>query len=60
MLEQDAGLRQQVAEQLQIDTTDPQVIIQALVNQFNAADQENADQPAEEASSKHQTKQKLG
>ena len=50
MLEQDAGLRQQVAEQLQIDTTDPQVIIQALVNQFNAADQENADQPAEEAS----------
>ncbi|MDZ8189898.1 MAG: tetratricopeptide repeat protein [Nostoc sp. ChiSLP02] len=37
-LEQDANLVQQVAQQLGIETTDPQVIIEALINQFNAAD----------------------
>ncbi|MBN3869893.1 tetratricopeptide repeat protein [Nostoc sp. JL33] len=38
MLEQDADLVQQVGQQLGIEATDPQVIIKALINQFNAAD----------------------
>lgn len=37
MLQQDPSLVQQIAEQLQIETTDPQVIIEALVNQFHGA-----------------------
>ncbi|MBG1268013.1 tetratricopeptide repeat protein [Nostoc sp. WHI] len=37
-LEQDADLVQQVGQQLEIETTDPQVIIEPLINQFNAAD----------------------
>lgn len=54
MLQQDSGLLQQISEQLQIETTDPQVIVQALVNQFNAANPssvEEAENPssAEEA-----------
>ncbi|MFN6496601.1 MAG: tetratricopeptide repeat protein, partial [Nostoc sp. DedQUE01] len=36
-LQQDANLVQQVAQQLGIETSDPQVIIEALINQFNAA-----------------------
>ncbi|MBL1203582.1 MAG: tetratricopeptide repeat protein [Nostoc sp. GBBB01] len=36
-LQQDANLVQQVAQQLGIETSDPQIIIEALINQFNAA-----------------------
>lgn len=37
MLEQDELMRQQLAEQLGVDTDDPQLIVQALVNQLYAA-----------------------
>ena len=40
MLQQDENLRLQVAQQLGIETNDPQIIIQALLNQFSAANQE--------------------
>ena len=40
MLQHDENLRPQVAQQLGIETNDPQIIIQALLNQFYAADQE--------------------
>jgi hypothetical protein len=39
MMQQDETLCQQVAEQLGLETTDPQVIIQALINQYHAANQ---------------------
>lgn len=39
MMQQDETLCQQVAEQLGLETTDPQVIIQALINQYQAANQ---------------------
>ncbi|MBO3462795.1 hypothetical protein G7B40_001880 [Aetokthonos hydrillicola Thurmond2011] len=41
MLQNDEHLRLQIAQQLGIETDDPQVIIQALVNQFNGANQES-------------------
>jgi hypothetical protein len=39
MLHQDESLRQMIAQQLGIETDDPEVIIEALINQFNAANQ---------------------
>ncbi len=39
MLQQDPLLVQQLAQQLQIETTNPEVIIETLVNQFNSANQ---------------------
>lgn len=38
-LQQDDNLRHLIAQQLGIETDDPQVIVEALINQFNAADQ---------------------
>ena len=40
MLQHDENLRLQVAQQLGIETNDPQIIIQVLLNQFSAANQE--------------------
>jgi hypothetical protein len=37
MLQQDENLCQQIAQQLALETNDPEVIIQALINQFYAA-----------------------
>ena len=37
LMQQDVNLRSQIAEQLGIETDDPQVIVQALVNQHHAA-----------------------
>ncbi|QLE55186.1 hypothetical protein [Nostoc sp. TCL26-01] len=39
MLQQDENLRQQIAEQLAIETDDPQVIVETLMNQYYAASQ---------------------
>jgi len=39
MLQQDENLRKQMAEQLAIETDDPQVIVETLVNQYYAASQ---------------------
>jgi hypothetical protein len=43
MLQQDENLRQQMAEQLSIETDDPQVIVETLVNQYYAASESNTD-----------------
>ncbi|MBD2740655.1 tetratricopeptide repeat protein [Coleofasciculus sp. FACHB-1120] len=51
MLQQDNGLLQQISEQLQIETTDPQVIVQALLNQFNAANPPSAEEAETPSSS---------
>ncbi|ABA21832.1 conserved hypothetical protein [Trichormus variabilis ATCC 29413] len=40
MLQEDENLRQQIAEQLAIETDDPQVIVEALMNQYYAASQQ--------------------
>ncbi len=40
MMQQDETLAEQIAEQLGLETKDPQVIIQALINQYHAANQE--------------------
>lgn len=37
LMEQDVNLRSQIAEQLGIETDDPQAIVQALINQHHAA-----------------------
>ncbi len=42
MLQQDETLCQQVAQQLEIETDNPEVIIQALVNQYNEANEASA------------------
>ncbi|MBW4567729.1 MAG: hypothetical protein KME31_06795 [Tolypothrix carrinoi HA7290-LM1] len=39
MLQQDESLRQQISQQLGIETDDPQLIVQELFNQFQAANQ---------------------
>ncbi|WP_414549411.1 hypothetical protein [Anabaena sp. CCY 0017] len=39
MLQQDQSLRQQIAQQLAIETDDPQIIIQELINQYHAPSQ---------------------
>lgn len=41
-LQQDPTLVQLLAQQMGVETTDPQVIIEALINQFNTANQEAA------------------
>ncbi|SRR5579883_713347 len=41
LLQQDENLRQQIAQQVGIETDDPQLIIQALLNQFHAANQDS-------------------
>ena len=43
-LEQDPNLVQLLAQQVGIETTDPQVIVEALINQFNAANQSAIDE----------------
>ncbi|WP_082803687.1 MULTISPECIES: hypothetical protein [unclassified Anabaena] len=43
MLQQDETLRQQIAQQLALETDDPQVIIQTLINQYHAASQSTTD-----------------
>jgi hypothetical protein len=45
LLQQDPNLVQQLAQQLQIETTDPHEIIQTLVNQFQSANQASVDEP---------------
>ncbi|BAY34108.1 hypothetical protein NIES2107_60130 [Nostoc carneum NIES-2107] len=49
MMQQDENLCQQVAQQLGLETTDPQVIIQELINQYHAANQAATEQGATEA-----------
>lgn len=44
MLQQDQNLRQQIAQQLTIETDDPQLIVQELINQYHASSQPNTDQ----------------
>lgn len=44
MLQQDETLVQQLTQQLQIDTTDPQAIMEALINQANALAQSPVDE----------------
>lgn len=44
MLQQDENLRRQMSEQLAIETDDPQVIVETLVNQYYAASQSNTDE----------------
>lgn len=44
MLQQDENLRQQMAQQLAIDTDDPQIIVDALLNQFYTAGQSTTEQ----------------
>ncbi|MEA5619273.1 hypothetical protein VB711_15705 [Cronbergia sp. UHCC 0137] len=41
MLQQDGNLRQQIAQQLEVETDDPEVIIQTLINQWEASESEN-------------------
>ncbi|MBD2253812.1 hypothetical protein [Nostoc parmelioides] len=43
MLQEDENLRQQIAEQLAIETDDPQVIVEALMNQYYAASQQTTE-----------------
>lgn len=43
-LQQDETLRQDIAQQLGIETDDPQVIVQEIVNQFTAANQATTDE----------------
>jgi hypothetical protein len=44
MLQQDENLRQQMAQQLAIETDDPQIIVDALLNQFYTAGQSTTEQ----------------
>ena len=44
MLQEDQKLRQQISQQLAIETDDPQLIIQELINQFHTPSQSNTDQ----------------
>ncbi|NMG11167.1 hypothetical protein [Brasilonema sp. UFV-L1] len=46
LLQQDENLRNQVAQQLGLQTDDPEIIIQALLEQYQAASESNAN-PAE-------------
>jgi hypothetical protein len=43
LMQQDENLRQMIAQQLGIETNDPQAIVQALINQFQTANQSNSD-----------------
>ena len=44
LMQQDENLRQLVAQQLGIETDDPQLIIQGLIDQFHAANQSTTEQ----------------
>ncbi|MDJ0796907.1 MAG: hypothetical protein QNJ51_08715 [Calothrix sp. MO_167.B12] len=44
MLQQDRNLCQQIAQQLGLDTEDPERIIEGLINQFNEENQSNTDE----------------
>lgn len=44
MLQQDENLRQQIAEQLAIETDDPEIIVQELINQYYAPSESSTDQ----------------
>lgn len=48
MLQQDENLRQQVAEQLAIETDDPEVLIQALIDQLQANGESASEEEEEE------------
>ncbi|MBH8565151.1 hypothetical protein I8748_23700 [Nostoc sp. CENA67] len=45
MLQQDQNLRQQIAQELALETDDPEVIVQELINQYNASNQSTTEQP---------------
>ncbi|QLE50728.1 hypothetical protein FD724_23270 [Nostoc sp. C057] len=44
MLQEDENLRQQIAQQLAVETDDPQVLVQALINQLYPAGQSTTEQ----------------
>ncbi len=44
MLQQDQNLRQQISQQLGIETDDPEKIIQELINQYHSPSASNTDQ----------------
>jgi hypothetical protein len=44
IMQQDENIRQMIAQQLGIETEDPQMIIQALIDQFHAANQSTTEQ----------------
>ncbi|BAZ70167.1 MAG: hypothetical protein KME28_25030 [Pelatocladus maniniholoensis HA4357-MV3] len=44
LMQQDDNLREMIAQQLGIETEDPQTIIQALIDQFHAANQSTTEQ----------------
>jgi hypothetical protein len=44
MLQEDENLRQQIAQQLAVDTDDPQLLVQALINQLYPAGQSTTEQ----------------
>lgn len=44
LIQQDENLRNQISQQLGIETDDPEIIIQALLNQFHAANESNSNQ----------------
>ena len=44
LMQQDVNLRNHIAEQLGIQTDNPEILIQALVNQFHASEQQNPHQ----------------
>jgi hypothetical protein len=44
MLQQDENLCQQMAQQLGVETNDPEVIVQTLINQFYASNESTTDQ----------------
>jgi hypothetical protein len=44
MLQEDENLRQQIAQQLAVETDDPQVLVQALINQLYPAGQSTIEQ----------------
>ena len=44
MLQEDESLRQQIAQQLAVETDDPQVLVQALINQLYPAGESTVEQ----------------
>ncbi|MDF5732062.1 MAG: hypothetical protein PUP92_29690 [Rhizonema sp. PD38] len=42
LMQQDVNLRNQIAQQLGIQTDDPEILIQAIVNQFHTSEQQNS------------------
>ena len=44
MLQEDENLRQQIAQQLAVETDDPQVLVEALISQLYPAGQPTTEQ----------------